>query len=71
MVSPRAVERSREDTAKEVGEVARHVMGAWEMGAEIRVFGRIFHTLSCLKLFILLDFVIRRLLLEGSGAWKL
>lgn len=71
MVFFRVVERSREDIVKEVGEVVRYVMGVWEMGVEIRVFGRIFYILSCFKLFILLDFVIRRLFLEGSGVWKL
>ena len=36
------VERIKGDNVKVIREIAWHVIGAWEMGAMVRIFGRIF-----------------------------
>lgn len=42
VLSPRMVERIQGGNGKVMGKIACHGMGTWEMGARIRIFGRVF-----------------------------
>lgn len=67
IISPRVVERIEGGDVKLMGQIAWRGIGAWEMGAMIRIFGRVFLT----ELLLLLYFVVSSLLLQDSSTHKL